>query len=68
MAEMSFKSALSDKKETLDPPTEEEITILRAEMYVRGQFMDASPHWVTKEDERWIMVEKEVSHGRVFLF
>lgn len=54
LAEMSFRPLLSDKIETLDPPTEEELTFLRTEMDVRGQFSDLG-RWVVLEEGRWVI-------------
>jgi len=68
LQEMSFRPVIPDRIETLDPPTEEELTILRTEMDVRGQFTDASSYWVVRQDDRWTMVEKEVAHGRPSFF
>jgi hypothetical protein len=56
---MSFTPLLAEKIEVLDPPTEDELNIFRAEMDTRGQFSDASDHWIIHEDDRWTMVAKE---------
>jgi glutaconate CoA-transferase subunit B len=66
LAEMGFKPRLPeslDAIEVLDPPTEEELHIFRTEMDAQGQFTDAAPRWVTREKDRWVMVEKEGRSG-----
>ncbi len=61
LAEMTFEPKFppDGKVETLDPPTEEELRILRTEMDVNGQFTDTAAHWVVWEDGRWSLVAKE---------
>ncbi len=63
LAEMSFKPLMppDGKVQTLEPPTEQELTIFRTEMDVSGQFTDTAAHWIVKEGERWSVVAKEQS-------
>jgi len=63
LSEMSFRPLMpSDGKvETLEPPTEQELTIFRTEMDVSGQFTDTAAHWIVKDGERWSVVAKEQS-------
>lgn len=56
---MSFTPLLAETIEVLDPPTERELDIFRAELDARGQFSDASDHWIVREGDRWAMIEKE---------
>jgi glutaconate CoA-transferase, subunit B len=58
LGEMSFTPVLADPIETLDPPTEDELAIFRAEMDTGGQFSDAGGGWVVQEGERWTLVPK----------
>jgi glutaconate CoA-transferase subunit B len=59
LGEMSFTPLLAETIEILEPPSERELDIFRAELDSRGQFSDASDHWIVREDERWTMIEKE---------
>ncbi|MFQ5987344.1 MAG: CoA-transferase subunit beta [Dehalococcoidia bacterium] len=59
LEEMSFEPLMADSIEVLEPPTEEELAILRTELDVRGQFMDASPRWVERRGEEWLLIAKE---------
>ena len=61
LGEMSFTPVLADSIETIDAPTERELDVFRAEMDTRGQFTDASDHWIMRDEERWTMVAKEKS-------
>jgi glutaconate CoA-transferase, subunit B len=63
LGEMSFTPVLGDTIETIDAPTERELDVFRAEMDTRGQFTDASDHWIIREDDRWTMVAKEKPAG-----
>jgi glutaconate CoA-transferase subunit B len=63
IGEMSFTPLLGDPIEVLDPPTEDELNVFRAEMDTRGQFSDASDHWIVREDDRWNMIAKEKPAG-----
>jgi glutaconate CoA-transferase subunit B len=63
LGEMSFTPVLADAIGTLDAPTERELDVFRAEMDTRGQFTDASDHWIIREDDRWTMVAKEKPAG-----
>jgi glutaconate CoA-transferase subunit B len=63
LGEMSFTPVLADTIDVLDPPTERELHIFRTEMDTRGQFSDASDHWIIREDDRWTMVAKEKPPG-----
>ena len=63
LGEMSFTPLLAEKIEVLDAPTENELHIFRTEMDTRGQFTDASDHWIVREDDRWTMVAKEKPAG-----
>lgn len=59
LGEMSFTPLLADTIEVIDPPTEDELNIFRAEMDTRGQFSDASDHWIVQEGDRWTMIAKD---------
>jgi len=59
LGEMSFTPLLAETIATLDPPTEAELDIFRAEMDTAGQFSDASEHWIIREEEKWTMVLKD---------
>ncbi len=65
LGEMGFRPIVPapDEIQVLDPPTERELTILRTEMDVRGQFTDAAPDWVVWEDNQWKMVKREPQKG-----
>ncbi len=58
LAEMSFEPVLAEHIDTLDPPTEEELEIFRSEMDVGGQFSGASGNWITREEDRWTIVQE----------
>ena len=59
LAEMSFEPLVADDVQLLDPPTEEELDIFRAEMDTQGQFTDAHGTWIAREEDRWVMVAEE---------
>jgi len=63
LGEMSFTPLLAEKIDVLDAPTEHELHVFRTEMDTRGQFTDASDHWIVREDDRWTMVAKEKPAG-----
>ena len=52
---MSFEPLVAETLETLDPPTEAELAIFRAEMDTSGQFSDASGGWVIQDGDRWTL-------------
>jgi hypothetical protein len=58
---MSFEPLVAATLETLDPPTEAELAIFRAEMDTRGQFSDASGGWVVQDGDRWTITTAEGS-------
>ena len=68
LAEMTFEPVISQNIEILDCPTEQELLVLRTELDVRGQFMDASRYWVELRDDKWVMTEKEVQPGAARAF
>jgi glutaconate CoA-transferase subunit B len=59
LEEMSFEPVLSEKIETLDPPTEEELAIFRSEMDVAGQFSDAAGKWIMRKGDRWTIQQQD---------
>ena len=56
LAEMEFTPKMADKIEVLDPPTEEEITVLRTQMDVQGQFSSADRIVVRQDGGSYALV------------
>ncbi|HJP41251.1 MAG TPA: CoA-transferase [Dehalococcoidia bacterium] len=54
LEECEWKPLVADEVEVLEPPTEEELEILRTELDVRGQTTDASGSWITWDGERYV--------------
>lgn len=52
--ECEWKPLVADEVEVLEPPTEEEIMILRTELDVRGQTTDAAGAWITWDGEKYV--------------
>jgi glutaconate CoA-transferase subunit B len=55
--ECEWKPLLADEIGLLDPPTEEELTLLRTELDVRGQTTDAAGSWITWDGEKYVRTE-----------
>lgn len=53
LAECEWKPLVADEVEVLDPPTEEELQIIRTELDTRGQTMDAAGDWIIWDGERY---------------
>ena len=68
LEEMAFEPVIAQNIEVMDPPTEQELVVLRTELDVRGQFIDASRYWVEQRDDKWVMTEKEVKPGAARAF
>jgi acyl CoA:acetate/3-ketoacid CoA transferase beta subunit len=52
--ECEWKPLVANDVAVLEPPTEEEILILRTELDVRGQTTDAAGAWITWDGERYV--------------
>jgi len=52
--ECEWKPLLADPIEVIEPPTEEEVEILRTELDVRGQTTDAAGGWITWDGEKYV--------------
>ena len=52
--ECEWKPLVADEVEVLEPPTDEEILILRTELDVRGQTTDAAGAWITWDGEKYV--------------
>lgn len=52
--ECEWKPLVADEIEVLEPPTEEEVTILRTELDVRGQTTDAAGSWIIWDGEKYV--------------
>jgi glutaconate CoA-transferase, subunit B len=54
LAECECKPLVAADVAVLDPPTEEELNILRTELDVRGQTTDAAGSWITWDGEQYV--------------
>jgi len=52
--ECEWKPLVAGEVTVLEPPTEDEIMILRTELDVRGQTTDAAGSWITWDGERYV--------------
>jgi glutaconate CoA-transferase subunit B len=52
--ECEWKPLVAPEVAVLEPPTEEELLILRTELDVRGQTTDAAGGWVTWDGEKYV--------------
>ncbi|MCA9823301.1 MAG: CoA-transferase [Dehalococcoidia bacterium] len=52
--ECEWLPLVADEVAVIDPPTEEEVQILRAELDVRGQTTDAAGEWIIWDGERYV--------------
>lgn len=53
LAECDYKPRIAAEIEVLDPPTEEELTVYRSELDVRGQTADAGA-WIVYQDGQYV--------------
>ncbi len=58
LAEMSFTPKMAAKIETLDPPTEEELTVIRSSLDVEGQTTGRG-QWVELRDGKYVLAETQ---------
>jgi acyl CoA:acetate/3-ketoacid CoA transferase beta subunit len=58
LAEMSFTPKMAPKIETLDPPTEEELTVIRSSLDVEGQTTGRG-QWVELRDGKYMLAETQ---------
>ncbi len=54
LAECEWKPLIAPEVAVLEPPTEEELQLLRTELDVRGQTTDAAGSWITWDGERYV--------------
>ncbi|HEY5477337.1 MAG TPA: hypothetical protein VIK11_11575, partial [Tepidiformaceae bacterium] len=54
VAECDCKPLLADTIEVMEPPTDEEVQILRTELDVRGQTTDAAGSWIVWDGEKYV--------------
>jgi glutaconate CoA-transferase subunit B len=54
LAECEWKPLVADEVRVTDPPTEEEVQILRTELDVRGQTTDAAGDWILWDGEKYV--------------
>jgi glutaconate CoA-transferase subunit B len=60
LAECQHKPVLADKVESLDPPSDEELDILRAHLDVRGQATGIErSHWIIYDGEKYVRQAEE---------
>ena len=58
--ECEHKPVVADKVESLDPPSDEELDILRAHLDVRGQATGIErSHWIIHDGEKYVRQEEE---------
>ncbi|MFQ5874685.1 MAG: CoA-transferase [Dehalococcoidia bacterium] len=57
LSEMGFQPLIADEIEVLDPPTEEELTILRTKLDVEGQFTSPKRMVQVRDDGTYAFVE-----------
>lgn len=53
LAECEWTPLVADVVQVLEPPTEEELQLLRTELDVRGQTTDAAGSWITWDGEKY---------------
>jgi acyl CoA:acetate/3-ketoacid CoA transferase beta subunit len=58
LAEMSFAPKMAPKIETLEPPTEEELTVIRSSLDVEGQTTGRG-QWVELRDGKYMLAETQ---------
>lgn len=58
LAEMSFTPKMAPKIATLDPPTEEELTVIRSSLDVEGQTTGRG-QWVELRDGKYMLAETQ---------
>jgi glutaconate CoA-transferase, subunit B len=58
LAEMSFTPKMASKIATLDPPTEEELTVIRSSLDVEGQTTGRG-QWVELRDGKYMLAETQ---------
>jgi acyl CoA:acetate/3-ketoacid CoA transferase beta subunit len=58
LAEMSFTPKLAPKIETLNPPTEEELTVIRTSLDVEGQTTGRG-RWIELRDGKYVFAETQ---------
>jgi len=58
LAEMSFTPKMAPKIEILDPPTEEELTVIRSSLDVEGQTTGRG-QWVELRDGKYVLAETQ---------
>lgn len=54
LAECEWKPLVADEVEVLEPPTEEELEIIRTELDTRGQTMDAAGDWIVWDGDKYV--------------
>ena len=54
MAECSFRPLVADPVREFEPPTEEELQIIRTQLDIRGQASDASAAWITWDGDKYV--------------
>jgi len=53
LAECEWTPLVAPEVEVVEPPTEEELQVIRTELDVRGQTMDAAGDWIIWDGERY---------------
>jgi glutaconate CoA-transferase, subunit B len=53
LAECEWKPLVAPEVEVIDPPTEEELQIIRTELDTRGQTMDAAGDWIVWDGDKY---------------
>jgi len=64
LAEMSFEPKMAKEIETLETPTEEELTVLRSELDQRGQITDVGKPIIRLDDGTYQFVEEEPAESK----
>ena len=54
LAECDYKPLVAPEVEILEPPTEEELLLLRTELDVRGQTTDAAGGWIIWDGDKYV--------------
>ena len=54
LAECEWKPLVAPEVVVLEPPSEEELQLLRTELDVRGQTTDAAGSWITWDGEKYV--------------
>ncbi len=55
--ECEWKPLVADEIRVLEPPTEEELQVIRTELDVRGQTTDAAGSWIVWDGEKYVRQE-----------